>query len=303
PICANPPCGVSLSIFLVEQAFALGIQPNGKIIAGGVLDKQAALVRYHSVTTPKITVANTGSGLGGIWSPDGGINCGTRCSASHDAGSTVLLGWVTAFGSHFAGWTGCTPIPGGGCTLTLNADSTVTAKFNLDLALAADVPPLPSGAVGMSYAVQVSLPGSHPFTSRIVSGGLPAGLILNGRMVSGTPLRPGRSKFAVEFTDSTGLLTKKNFTMTVVKRINVATRRLKAGRVGTPYDGALKVKGGAGPYTWSLISGNLPPGLAVDSAAGRITGLPASSGSHDFVVRATDALGQTADKSFTLIIN
>jgi uncharacterized delta-60 repeat protein len=297
------PCGVSLSLFLVEQTFALAIQPTGKIIAGGVLDKQAALVRYHSITTPKITVANTGPGLGGIWSPDGAISCGTRCSASYDGGSTVLLGWATALGSYFAGWTGCTPIPGGGCTLTLNVDTMVTAEFDLDLPIAADAADLPNGAVGLDYTVQVGLPGKAPFNSRIVSGSLPPGLVLNSRMLSGTPTRPGKSKFTIEFTDATGLSTKKDFKLTVLKSLNLATQSLKAAHLGRSYNAALKAKGGAGPYAWSQVSGNLPAGVSFDSSTARISGVPTVAGTYNFTIRVADALGQQVERTFNLIAN
>jgi uncharacterized delta-60 repeat protein len=302
-VCCSP-AGVKFQLFLIEQAFALAIQPNGKIIAGGVLDNQAALVRFHSITTPRITVANAGAGLGGIWSPDGAISCGTRCSASYDAGSTVLLGWATAFGSYFSGWNGYTPIAGGGCRLTLNADTIVTAEFDLDLAIATDAAPLPDGAVGMTYMVQVGLTGGqHPFSSRVTSGALPSGLALNGRMLSGTPLRSGRSKFTVEFTDSTGFPIKKSFNLTVLKSLSLSTQSLKAGRLGRSYSAALKAKGGGGPYDWSLVSGNLPTGFSLDSATGRITGLPTVTGSYSLTIRLSDATGQRIDRSLTLIIN
>jgi hypothetical protein len=216
----------------------------------------------------------------------------------------VLLGWATAFGSYFAGWNGCTPIAGGGCALTLHADTTVTAEFDLDLPVAADASPLPDGAVGMSYVVQVELSGGqHPFSARVTSGALPSGLTLNGRMLSGTPLRAGRSKFMVEFTDATGLPIKKSFNLRVLKILSFSTQRLKAGRLGRSYSAPLKAKGGSGPYYWSLVSGNLPPGFSLDSAAGRLTGPSTIAGTYNLVIRVTDVLGQKVERPLTLVIN
>jgi len=54
--------------------------------------------------------------------------CGTVCSASFPQGAVVTLTQNAAPGSIFAGWTGaCSGT--GGCTVTMNAASGVTATF------------------------------------------------------------------------------------------------------------------------------------------------------------------------------
>jgi len=138
--CVSAPAGVKLSLLRVEQAFALALQNDGKIIAGGIVDEHAALVRYHGLTTPKLTVGNVGvtiphgdfitpappnastimmpiyvgnvpqTGVGGIVSLDHAISCGTRCSAAYDPGSAVILNAVWPVGSYFVGWDGCAPV-------------------------------------------------------------------------------------------------------------------------------------------------------------------------------------------------
>lgn len=297
-------CGTPISGFLVEQPFALAIQTDGKIISGGVLDEKPVLVRYHAVTTPKITVMNSGAGVGGIWSPDGAISCGTRCSASYDSGSTVLLGWATAFGTYFAGWTGCTPITGGGCSLVLNGDATVTAQFNLDIPLASDAATLPPGAVGMNYVTEVGLPSMHqPFNSRVAGGSVPSGLVLNGPMLSGVPKKAGNFRFTVEFTDSTGAKVKKRLTLVVQKPLVLATKSLKSGRLGRSYALRLKATGGDHSYTWAIIGAGLPTGFTFDSSAGRITGVTSSKGTYPLTLRVTDGFGQEVERGFSLVIN
>ncbi len=298
------PCGMPLSSFLVEQPFALAIQADGKILAGGVVDGKPVLVRYHAVATPKITVMNSGPGVGGIWSPDGAISCGTRCSAFYDSGSTVFLGWATALGTYFAGWSGCTPIAGGGCNLMLNGDATVGARFDLDIALDADAGTLPGGAVGVNYIAQVGLPGMHaPLSARVVSGAIPAGLSLSERMLSGVPSRPGNFRFTVEFGDATGARVRKQLFLSVQKALVLSTRSLKSARSGRSYALALKATGGDRVYTWSIVAGALPAGLTLDGAAGRIGGTTTAKGVYPLTVRVADGFGQQAERALSLLVN
>jgi hypothetical protein len=64
---------------------------------------------------------------------------------------------------------------------------------------------------------------------------------------------------------------------------------LPSGAVGSPYAGSLTVSGGIGPYTWSIVSGSLPPGLGFDAASGTIAGQPSTFGSFTFLVRVADS--------------
>jgi hypothetical protein len=56
--------------------------------------------------------------------------------------------------------------------------------------------------------------------------------------------------------------------------LTITTTALNTGVVGTPYSQTLTATGGTTPYTWSLASGRLPPGLALNPATGVISGTP-----------------------------
>jgi hypothetical protein len=46
--------------------------------------------------------------------------------------------------------------------------------------------------------------------------------------------------------------------------------------------------GGVKPYTFSVSSGSLPPGLALNSATGAITGTPTTAGTFSFTISVVD---------------
>lgn len=79
-----------------------------------------------------LSVAVEGSGAGTVISSPAGIDCGSVCSAVFPHASLVTLTATPATGSVFAGWAGACGGTGD-CVVTMDADQTVSATF--------DVPP------------------------------------------------------------------------------------------------------------------------------------------------------------------
>lgn len=80
-----------------------------------------------TVQTFTLTVAKSGTGSGTVTGL--GINCGSDCSETYTSDTIVALSAMPASGSVFAGWSGT------GCstgTVTMSADRTCTATFNLE---------------------------------------------------------------------------------------------------------------------------------------------------------------------------
>jgi hypothetical protein len=77
---------------------------------------------------------------------------------------------------------------------------------------------------------------------------------------------------------------------------------LPAGTTGTPYSQTLTATSGTAPYTFSVISGSLPPGLTL-SPDGTLSGTPTQCGTFDFTIKATDASGCMGMREYMLVIN
>jgi hypothetical protein len=168
-------------------------------------------------------------------------------------------------------------------------------------------PALPNGAVGAPYSTTlVATGGTAPYAWSLASGSLPAGLALNpstGRL-AGTPTANGSFRFVAEVTDAAGNTASKPFTLIIAPLLIITTASpLPDGIAGSAYQEQLTVTGGTAPYTWSLASGSLPAGLALNPSTGSLTGTPTSSGSYQFVVGATDAARNTVSKPLTLNID
>src|SRR5215813_6390405 len=80
---------------------------------------------------------------------------------------------------------------------------------------------------------------------------------------------------------------------------------LPEGKQNVEYEFKFESDGGAGPISWRLVGGGLPPGLTLD-ASGRLHGAPlvAKPEGYRFVVEAADsaATPQRATQSFMLLI-
>jgi Putative Ig domain len=81
----------------------------------------------------------------------------------------------------------------------------------------------------------------------------------------------------------------------------ITTTTVPSGTQHVPYSATLAAVGGTAPYTWSLASGSLPPGLSI-SSSGTITGTPTTAGTFTFTIKATDSVAATATQSFSLTV-
>lgn len=78
--------------------------------------------------------------------------------------------------------------------------------------------------------------------------------------------------------------------------------QLYTGTINQSYSQTLQASGGTEPYTWSIITGSLPPGLSLNSSIGTVSGTPTSTGTFNFTVQVTDSNSVSGTKDFVLAI-
>ncbi|HUC56869.1 MAG TPA: Ig domain-containing protein, partial [Streptosporangiaceae bacterium] len=155
---------------------------------------------------------------------------------------------------------------------------------------------VPAATVGSYYTANVTPSGGQaPYTYSQVSGTLPAGLSFDSfsGAIIGTPTKKGTFPIKVSVTDSSSPAQQVTVTVTVkvaaVPKLTVRKQTPVAGAVSVPYTAGLGYSGGRAPYTWSVKSGKLPPGLTLDKVSGMITGTPTRRGKFALTIKVTDS--------------
>jgi len=183
------------------------------------------------------------------------------------------------------------------------------AIINNILKLTITTTQLPAGTVGVSYSQSVAATGGiPPYNWSVTSGTLPAGLSLtapNGA-ITGTPSSANTFNFTMQVADTSGATASQAFTITITsntpKLTITTTSPLPNGMAGTAYSQTLTATGGTPAYKWSVTSGALPDGLALDSGSGTISGTPSKTGAFPFSVRVTDQTTAAADQALQITI-
>ncbi len=139
---------------------------------------------------------------------------------------------------------------------------------------------LPGASLGQGYEAFIITSHESGGTFAIAAGSLPPGLTMPasygaaGTIVGGTPTQQGTFAFTVKGTDGQGQPLQQAYSITVGPPPPLAVvlpasgSTLQAGTVGTAYAQNFFLSGGVAPYTWSVASGTLPPGLALTTTAG-----------------------------------
>jgi len=170
-------------------------------------------------------------------------------------------------------------------------------------------PNLPNGVAGTSINGAFTVTGgTAPYSFSITKGALPAGLALDAATgaLSGAPTVTGEFSFEVRVTDGFGCFASQSYALTIdCPTINVApaNSNLPNGAVGTAYNQTFSATGGVGAYAFDVAAGALPGGLTIDASTGVLSGAPTSSGTFNFVIRATDSNGCAGRRMYRIVVN
>lgn len=246
-----------------------------------------------------IQASNNGSTWTTIWSYVGPTVSETSwslqtydISAVADEQSTVYLRW------------GMGPADGGVVGCGWNIDDVEIWAINCPTILVSPGS-LPNLTAGQAFdQAMTASGGTEPYTFAVTCGNLPAGLGLDpSGLFSGTPSGSvGTANFTVTATDANSCTGNQSYSMTVAcPAMTVSPATMSATFVNRAYTKTLSASGGTGPYTYSVTAGSLPPGLGL-SAAGVLSGTTTSGGTYNLTVTATDAVGCTGSRDYTIIV-
>ena len=156
---------------------------------------------------------------------------------------------------------------------------------------------LPDAQLRTGYTLSLGvIDGTPPFFFNLQSGALPDGLGLSpDGVLTGTPSALGSFAFSIFVTDSSGgsgpFSASQSYTLSVdTVNITILPPALPAAQIAQGYSLSLNGTGGSAPYSFSILNGVLPKGLAL-SSQGVISGIPVAGGTFNFTAAATDSSG------------
>ncbi len=268
----------------------VGIIPNSaqKVDQGSALNFQA--------TTANDT-ANKGAGRGVTWTLTGtgcaGAGCGTFTNVMPNSVTyTAPMGDTTTL------------------SVTLTATSISNTHATATVSISVELPPsfttltLPGGTNGTAYSQQIQVAnGVAPLMFSLAPGStLPGGLVLNASgLISGRPTGPAPAPapnptlFNVVVTDSANppaVVISPQYSVAINPApplFVTQTSPMPPGTLHIAYDNIVATSGGVKPFTWSVLSGCLPPGLQLIPATGHVTGKPTSATACAFTPQVIDS--------------
>lgn len=137
---------------------------------------------------------------------------------------------------------------------------------------------LPEGIAQQPYSQFLSASGGkQPYTWRVVSGSLPAGLLLTtSGYLNGAPTESGQFGFTVQVRDSTSQSASRTLSLKLVELLVISSSLGAVLTYNLPYSQTLVAEGGTGSYMWTTTR-DLPPGLTL-SSSGVVSGTPTQAG-------------------------
>ena len=187
----------------------------------------------------------------------------------------------------------------------------------------------PAGTVGTAYSLPVFLQDDDPWSCavfKVSSGTFPTGLSLapyasdetKGSRITGTPTQPGTYRFYISYTatreescaaicgnkcqSDDEFIIPINPGVAALPKLALGPEAAVTGTTGTPY--SLQMTASVpDAKTFSISSGTLPPGLAINSSSGLISGTPTAAGTYDFTVYAkVNADSRSDTKALEIVV-
>jgi len=191
-------------------------------------------------------------------------------------------------------------IPGTTWTTTTGSTTAVLDDYDRSPVFTSINTPSPT-IRGQSYSGNFT--ATNTSTYQVISGSLPTGLSLNLNTgaITGTPTVVGSYTFTVRANGAFEGSASAARTIVVNPALPVFTDQTVSSpaRTRVSYSDGVSATEAA---SYSVFSGSLPFGLSLNTSTGAITGSPASPGTFNFVIRATNVTGSTNTPTLTITV-
>ncbi|MBO0492204.1 putative Ig domain-containing protein [Pseudomonas sp. Marseille-Q1929] len=265
-----------------------------------------------TISAPTLGIAPTGLGAA-----TANVTFATTLSAS---GGTAPYSYSISSGATPAGVTlnsstgtlSGTPTAAGPYTFTVTVTdangATGSRAYSGAVNVAAPIAGANSATVAANSganAITLNLSGGAATSVAVASAPSHGTATASGTGITYTPTAgySGADSFTYTATNSSGTSSPATVTLAVTApTLLVTPASLGAGMAGTPYSTTLSAAGGTAPYTYSVSSGSLPPGMSLNASSGVLSGTPTNTQAANVTITVTDANGATGLQAYTFNI-
>jgi hypothetical protein len=310
-IFARPPPGLPPGIELLEDGTLVGFPTAGGCFQFTVTvsSGKCTITRTYTIIICDVPVT---------FSPPPDLSPATVCtpycqkiSATGCTGPYKLSAGTLPPGLTFDAATGdlCgTPEKPGTYTISVTATGalgcTARATYHLEVSCPAITidPVLPDANACVYYQHEFPAAGCNgPYVFTANPETLPDGLTLSaGGVLSGFPTTPGDYAFDIIATAKDCPPAVVHVHLRVLCNVTISPQSLPGGYLGVSYAASLTASCGTPPYVFTLLAGAPPPGVTLVNET--LSGIPTALGCSTFTIRATDAAGCFADRTYTVCI-
>jgi hypothetical protein len=174
--------------------------------------------------------------------------------------------------------------------------------------LAISTKTLPNGTQNQAYGFQEVATGGFG-TLTWTGSSFPSGISISlTGSVSGTTANFGSFTPHIVVTDSCPTPQSVSIQPTLTIAQQIGTLAIQTPTTfpqaveGQPFQLQMSASGGLTPYNWALIGGAFPPGFALMTAGGSISGTATQSGAFSPVIQVTDAQPASISNTFHLTV-
>lgn len=207
--------------------------------------------------------------------------------------------------SFSAGWLLGTPTTVGAYSFTVTATNSVGSFSQIFTGVITNGKPgvitpsvMPELTAGVQSVVRFTTDGNPAGVITLVSGSVPSGMVYSSGSVLGTPTTPGPFSFTLRSTNAFGIKDVV-YSGSVLEKSPTSISPDSIGSLYTNSATAITFSSNGIPSAnFTVSSGSLPDGLALNSSTGALTGTATTAGAYAFTLRMTNARG-SFEKSYS----